>query len=186
MASHPIDGQVPLTPGHFLIGRAIKAYPTAPAMDNPTLSQRWAHCTKVAERFWRRWSTEYLQQLQRATKWHRKTRNFKEGDYVLLTDHSTYQCQWIHAMVTAVYPGQDGIVRAVDLRIENISAPDKWKGKQDFIQKLKRRTVVCRRPVAQLTLLLPAGDPSEAGIQGPIQEQVFQPPPACSDPGGSE
>ena len=180
MASQPVDGQVPLTPGHFLIGRAIKAYPTAAVDYNPTLSQRWAHCTKVSQRFWRRWSTEYLQQLQRATKWHRKNRNFAVGDYVLLTDHSTYQCQWIHAMVTAVYPGQDGVVRAVDLRIETISAPDKWKGKQDFLQKLKKRTTICRRPVAQLTLLLPEGTQTD----GPLQEPCSSPPPACSDPGG--
>ena len=92
---------------------------------------------------------------------------------MLLTDHSTYQCQWIHAMVTAVYPGQDGVVRAVDLRIETISAPDKWKGKQDFLQKLKKRTTICRRPVAQLTLLLPEGTQTD----GPLQEPCSSPPP---------
>ena len=181
MASHPIDGQVPLTPGHFLIGRAIKAYPTETVDYNPGLLQRWAHCTKVVQRFWRRWSNEYLQQLQRATKWHRKTRDYAIGDFVLLTDHSTYQCQWIHAKVVAVYPGKDGIVRAVDLQIEHISTPDKWQGKQDFLLKLKRRTTICRRPVAQLTLLLPAEDlPEDCKLQGkdvPLQEPCSSPPP---------
>ena len=54
MASHPIDGMVPLTPGHFLVGRAIKSYPREKIHYNPSLSQHWAYCHKVSERFWSR------------------------------------------------------------------------------------------------------------------------------------
>ena len=46
MASHPLDGMVPLTPGHFLVGRALTAYPTEKIDYNPGPLQRWAHCTK--------------------------------------------------------------------------------------------------------------------------------------------
>ena len=36
MASHPLDGMVPLTTGHFLVGRALKAYPVETMNFNPT------------------------------------------------------------------------------------------------------------------------------------------------------
>ena len=119
MASHPLDGMVPLTPGHFLVGRALKAYPTEKINFNPTPLQRWAHCNQVSQKFWKRWSNEYMQQLQRAVKWHRKTKNFKVGDLVLLTDGNSLMCQWTNAKVVAVYPGQDGVVRAVDVQVEH-------------------------------------------------------------------
>ena len=185
MASHPIDGMVPLTPGHFLVGRAIKSYPREKIHYNPSLSQRWAYCHKVSERFWSRWSHEYLQQLQRAVKWHRKTRDYVVGDYVLLTDHSTYQCQWINARIVAVYPGKDGVVRTVDLQIEHVSTPPKWASKKDFMDKLKTRTVITRRPVSQLTLLLAEDEvPDELMMDEQAQDRehsgtMFQPPPVC-------
>ena len=172
LTSHPIDGQVPLTPGHFLIGCPITSYPTKPVECNPTFSQKWQYCSKLTEKFWHRWSTEYLQQLQRANKWHSKSRNFAVGDYVLLRDHSTYQCQWLHAMIHQIYPGRDGVVRAVDLRLETVTKPDKWINKTDFLQKLKKKTTICRRPVDQLTLLLPEGtvlgdESSGTGVPAP-------------------
>ena len=158
MASHPLDGMVPLTPGHFLVGRALKAYPAEKINYDPGPSQRWDYCTKVAQKFWKHWSTEYLQQLQRAVKWHRKNKNYVVGDLVILTDHSAYQCQWITAKVVAVYPGKDGVVRDVDLQVEHISTPDSWSSKKNFLQQLKKRTSVCRRPVSQLSLLLAADE----------------------------
>ena len=91
MASHPLDGMVPLTPGHFLVGRALKSYPVMKIEFNPTPLQRWVHCQKMVQTFWKRWSQEYLQQLQRAVKWHRKKKNYQVGDLVLLTDGNALQ-----------------------------------------------------------------------------------------------
>ena len=90
ITSHPTDGVTPLTPGHFLIGRALRAYPQSKVNFNPTVLQRWVLCQKTTEQFWKRWSAEYLQQLQRAVKWHKKSRNFSVGDMVMMTDGSKY------------------------------------------------------------------------------------------------
>ena len=158
MASHPVDGMTPLTPGHFLVGRALRAYPEQTISHDAGPAKRWEHCTKVSQKFWARWSNEYLQQLQRAVKWHRVNRNYVVGDIVILTENETYQCQWITAKVIAVYPGKDGVVRTVDLQIEHISTPEKWSSKEDFISKLKRRTTISRRPVAKISLLLAMDD----------------------------
>ena len=182
MASHPVDGMTPLTPGHFLVGRPLKAYPVKEVSHDPGLAKRWDHCQHVSQKFWLRWSHEYLQQLQRAVKWHRPRKNYEVGDLVLLTENDTYQCQWITAKVVAVYPGKDGVVRTVDLQIEHISTPEKWTNKKDFLNKLKKRTTISRRPVSKLSLLLAVDELPEHCKM--ITEQdpsgtMFQPPPAC-------
>ena len=182
MASHPLDGMAPLTPGHFLVGRALKAYPVQKISHDPGPAKRWDHCTRVSQKFWSRWSHEYLQQLQRAVKWHRPSKNYVVGDIVVLTENETYQCQWITAKVVAVYPGQDGVVRTVDLQIEHISTPEKWSNKRDFISKLKRRTTISRRPVSKLSLLLAVDELPEHCRMTTEQDPsgtTFQTPPAC-------
>ena len=179
MASHPVDGLAPLTPGHFLVGRALKSYPIAKIHSNPGPAARWDHCNKVTRNFWNRWSNEYLQQLQRAVKWHKPHKNYEVGDIVLLTENETYKTQWITAKVVAVYPGRDGVVRTVDLQIEHITRPEKWINKNDYLSKLKRRTTVSRRPVAKLSMLLAADELPDYNLSTEDSGTTFQPPPAC-------
>ena len=184
MASHPLDGMVPLTPGHFLIGRALKAYPVMKIDFKPTTLQRWVHCQKMVQSFWKRWNQEYLQQLQRAVKWHRKERNFKKGDLVLLTDGSALQCQWTNAKIVEIYPGKDGVVRAVDVQVEHKIIPEKCTSKEEFVKQLTTRTAVYRRPVTKLAMLLSVDEIPES-CQLPIDDlpteailkQRFIPPP---------
>ena len=185
MTSHPVDGMIPLTPGHFLVGRALSTYPISKISHSPGPADRWDHCTKVTQNFWHRWSHEYLQQLQRAVKWHKPHKNFSVGDIVLLTEDETYQTQWITAKILAVYPGQDGVVRAVDLQLVHITKPDKWTDKDDFLNKLKKRISVSRRPVAKLSMLLAADElPDDYMMNIPNEDSgtSFQPPPACFVP----
>ena len=161
MASHSVDGMTPLTPGHFLVGRALKVYPADKIHHDPGPAKRWDHCTRVSQKFWSRWSHEYLQQLQRAVKWHKPNKNYEVGDIVILTENETYQCQWITAKVVAVYPGKDGVVRTVDLQVEHITRPEKWINKDDYLNKLKRRSTISRRPVAKLSMLLAVDEMTE-------------------------
>ena len=165
MISHPIDSLCPLTPGHFLIGRALRAYPAQAASHNPGPLQRWDKGQKMINQFWKRWTQEYLQQLQRAVKWHRKNRNFCVGDMVMMTDGSVFQCQWSMAKVVAVYPGRDGVVRTVDVQIERVILPKNWNSNQELSQQITTRTAVYRRPVHKLAMLLAVEEvPSECQV----------------------
>ena len=151
VTSHDIDGLCPLTPSHFLIGRAARAYPKEKIDYKPTTLQRWNICRKASQDFWDRWSREYLQQLQKATKWHKKTRNFAIGD---LTDGNEFNCQWTMAKVIQVYPGSDNLVRAVDVQLEKKIIPKSYSTKEQLIKKITTRTSILRRPITKLALLL--------------------------------
>ena len=171
ITSHKMDGVSPLTPSHFLIGRAARAYPQEKISFTPTPLQRWALCQQTAQHFWDRWSREYLQQLQHAIKWHKQTRNHQVGDLVMLTDGNVYQCQWTMAKVVAVYPGQDNIVRAVDVQIERAVIPKDCKTKAQLTQRITTKTAIYRRPVCKLSMLLAVDEVPEgrASLHGPDQ-----------------
>ena len=161
ITSHSPDGLTPLTPGHFLTGRAMRAYPVPKVDFKPTPLQRWVHCQRMGQQFWKRWSQEYLQQLQKAVKWHKKQKNYQVGDIVMLTDGKVYQCQWTMAKVVAVYPGKDGVVRAVDVQVELAIKPTKCNSKAEYLTKLTTRTAIYRRPVHKLAMLLAADEVPE-------------------------
>ena len=165
ITSHPTDGVIPLTPGHFLVGRALRAYPRTKVDFNPTSLQRWILCQKTTEHFWKRWSTEYLQQLQRAAKWHKRSRNFCVGDLGMMIDSSVFPAQWCMAKVIAIYPGQDGAVRAVDVQMEKVVKPVNHTNREQFLEGLTTKTAIYRRPVHKLALLLGADELPEGTIE---------------------
>ena len=167
VTSHDIDGLCPLTPSHFLIGRAARAYPKDRMHHNPTTLQRWDICKKASQDFWDRWSREYLQQLQKATKWHKRQRNYAIGDLVMLTDGNKFQCQWTMAKVIKTYPGRDGLVRAVDVHLEHKVIPKNCTSKEQLIQQIKTKTSILRRPVTKLALLLAVDQGEQLDLDDP-------------------
>ena len=123
LTSHRPDGAVLLTPGHFLMGRAVTAYPETESPRDPSHYRTWIRCQAMAQHFWRRWSLEYLQHLQASYKWRRPAVNFRVGDLVLLADCHTFQTQWVLGKVVATHPGQDGLVRTVDVAVPRVVKP---------------------------------------------------------------
>ena len=158
VTSHAVDGLCPLTPSHFLIGRAARSYPQEPVAGKPTTLQRWDICKRATQDFWDRWSREYLQHLQKATKWHHQTRNFQVGDLVMLTDGSHFKAQWSMAKVIKTYPGLDGLVRAVDVQVETRILPMTYASKEQLASKIQTTTSIFRRPITRLALLLAADE----------------------------
>ena len=57
---HDADGELPLTPGHFMIGRPMQAYPEAPGEADLTLTNCWKLCQALVQSFWDHWSKSYL------------------------------------------------------------------------------------------------------------------------------
>ena len=62
---------------------------------------------------------EYLTTLGSRSKWYEQQENVKKGDVVLAIDPSVTRRNWKLGMIEDVYPGEDDMVRVVDVREEN-------------------------------------------------------------------
>ena len=80
ITSHPSDGLTTLTSAHFLLQQPARALPEEAITTEPSAHRRWLMTKAMVNHFWRRWSAEYLQQLQCLQKWRRPSPNLKVGD----------------------------------------------------------------------------------------------------------
>ena len=107
-----------ITPGHFLIGRPIRAHPQdIPPPKDGLRKVRWSLLRAETEQLWKRWYTAYVQSLQSRQKWTGPQPNISVGDIVLQKDDSLKLHNWPLAKVTDVSPGPDGVVRVVTLTL---------------------------------------------------------------------
>ena len=115
--SSDIDDAEPLTPNHFLLGYPEAALPPGKFSDGDLCGRgKWKQSQALVNQLWRRWRKEYLPLLIERKKWLHMTRNFKEGDVVLMVEQSSPRGYWPLARVTEVVPSSDGTVRAVKVR----------------------------------------------------------------------
>ena len=96
--------------------------------------KRWRAVQYLANVFWDRWRKEYLQSLQRRSKWTEEKRNFRLGDVVLVKDEDASRNKWPMGIITDVLPGGDGLVRSVNVKFATGS--------------------ILKRPITKLVLLL--------------------------------
>lgn len=74
----------------------------------------------MVQTFWKRWSSEYLNTLQIRNKWDKNTNPISLGTVILIKhDSFTPPLQWPLGRVTKLYPGNDGIVRVVDVQTKS-------------------------------------------------------------------
>ncbi|XP_041981062.1 uncharacterized protein LOC121734506 [Aricia agestis] len=141
LSSSPND-LYPLTPGHFLIGKPLKALPS-PSLEETNINRldRFQRIQKIKQDFWNRWSQEYISELQARTKWRLKRRDLQAGDLVILKEE-TPPLHWRLGRVERTFPGSDGAIRVADIatsrgivrralnRICWLPNPDEDAGKQ--------------------------------------------------------
>lgn len=119
LSNDPNDLQS-LTPGHFLIGTSLSAFPEKDLTKIPENRLKfWQLYTQIQQNFWKRWSVEYLNLLQPRGKWVNTSHNLKVNDLVLIKDDDTPPLKWPLAMIIETMPGADGHVRVVKLRTQN-------------------------------------------------------------------
>ncbi|CAK1597786.1 unnamed protein product [Parnassius mnemosyne] len=110
---------LPLTPSHFLIGEPLTAIPDVLFVDeNPGRLFRWRLIQQSVQHFWKKWSLEYLHEIQQRGKWFTNRGNpVREGMIVVVCDDNLPPLQWRLARVHHLHPGSDGITRVVTLQI---------------------------------------------------------------------
>ncbi|XP_014371634.2 uncharacterized protein LOC106721244 [Papilio machaon] len=114
------DDLFPLTPAHFLIGEATMIIPE-PDHENTRLSalDRWTLVQKMTQHFWKRWSTEYLQGLQRRQKWQKSSISPDVGQLVIIKENDLPPAKWLLARILELIPGPDKAVRVVKLKCKS-------------------------------------------------------------------
>ncbi|CAK1585165.1 unnamed protein product [Parnassius mnemosyne] len=116
LSSSPTD-YYPLTPGHFLIGRPLSSLPS-PCLQsaNANSLDRFQRIEQFKQHFWRRWSHEYIAELQLRTKWRTKSKeSLQIDDLVLLKEENAPPLYWRLGRVRKLFPGSDGLTRVADI-----------------------------------------------------------------------
>lgn len=113
----PSDLQA-LTPSHFLIGGS-PVLPAEPNVSSEPLNRlrQFEIVQAKAQTFWKRWSREYLPQLQKRNRWTSLRRSVQIGDVAILKEDNLPPLHWKLVRIVAVHPGSDGIIRVVTVKL---------------------------------------------------------------------
>nr|CAH7728997.1 unnamed protein product [Callosobruchus chinensis] len=93
----------------------LLTFPQPDFMEVPTnrLSQ-YEVLQQSMQRFWSRWSSDYLNQLQTRNKW-TTTSNIKQGDLVLLIEDDTPPLHWKRGRIIQLHLSDDGLARTATI-----------------------------------------------------------------------
>lgn len=108
---------IPLTPGHFLIGRSLMGIPTPSLLEHNTCRlDRFRRLEQMRQHFWKRWASEYVAELQQRTKWRTRCKDLQLDDMVLIKEDGTPPMSWRLGRVSKLFPGSDGVPRVAEVR----------------------------------------------------------------------
>ncbi|XP_061710770.1 uncharacterized protein LOC133520395 [Cydia pomonella] len=108
---------LPLTPGHFLIGRPLTSLPVKDIREHEyNYLNRYQRIEQLRQHFWGRWSKEYVSELQVRTKWRTNNEVLQLNTLVLIKEDNLPPLKWKLGRIVAVHPGSDGVTRVADIR----------------------------------------------------------------------
>ena len=109
-----------LTPGHFLIGRPLIAFPEPDLLDlSENRLSLWQRSQAYVQRIWKKWKTDYLSTLQARTKWTKRRDNIRIGTMVIVKEDNLPPQKWRLGRVAKVFHGTDGNIRVVTVRTKD-------------------------------------------------------------------
>ena len=108
-----------LTPNHLLLFREGPRIPPDKFNAGDMYRRRWKYVQHLTDRFWKRWISHYLPDLQKRQKWLNKSNNIQKGDIVLVVNETTPRNLWPMGIVVDVNQGRDSLVRSVRLKTKS-------------------------------------------------------------------
>ncbi|XP_057659310.1 uncharacterized protein LOC130895779 [Diorhabda carinulata] len=108
----------PLTPGHFLIGEALTTIPEPRLLDiKENRLSRFQKTQQILQRFWSRWTKEYISHLQTRVKWKiNHPQLLRVGTLVIVKEDGLPPLKWKLGRILQIHPGVDNIIRSVTIR----------------------------------------------------------------------
>ena len=119
-----VDDPEPLTPNHFLfnqVGGQFAPESVDTELYNPRV--RWLHVQEIVHQFWRRWLREWLPSLSPRKKWGKERRYLQVGELVPVLSTDISRSKWPMGRIVHLFPGPDGYIRAVDVRVKVLRRP---------------------------------------------------------------
>lgn len=121
----------PLCPSHLIYGRRITAMPSSEHYEVVStyysLTKRARHQRKLLQQFTKQWRKEYLQSLREQSSKSNSSKNIdiSVGDIVILKNDQTCRNFWKLAKIEQLLQGDDGVVRAVIVKVLGGKGNDK-------------------------------------------------------------
>jgi len=106
-----------VSPGHFLIGAPLTTLPE-PDFINTIMNSlsRWQRVQCFKQQLWKRWSSDYLYNLQQRSKWRSQQPNLQPGMLVQLREDNLPPMSWRLGIISETFPSLDGYVRVVTVK----------------------------------------------------------------------
>jgi hypothetical protein len=81
---------------------------------------RWQFMQQCTQRLWKKWSRDYLHQLQQRYKWPTESNNIQRGTVDLLKDDHAPPLHWKLGVIEDIHYGGDQLVRVADVRTQSV------------------------------------------------------------------
>ncbi|KFD53967.1 hypothetical protein M513_05234 [Trichuris suis] len=144
----------PLTPNHFLLGRAHSHVPLDVVTTTEGLSRRnWRLTQTILDRFWGRWMKEYVPTLAPTQNKDANQPTITRDSIVLVVDPNAPRGQWLMGKVVHLFPGKDGIPRVAEVQTQ---------------YGLKRRPLVKVLELLPISTLETGGHVDDAVVKEPV------------------
>ncbi|KAL7745575.1 hypothetical protein ACLKA6_009799 [Drosophila palustris] len=115
LESDDADDEIGLCPNDICVPQSCAIHSPGKFISNTGEKRVWRISQYLVDAFWKRFIKEYLPTLIHRSKWRQDVDNFKVGEIVVMKDN-TPRGEWPLGRVMKVYPGEDGVVRVVELK----------------------------------------------------------------------
>lgn len=165
MTNDPNDLQ-PLTPGHFLVGKPLTCINDV-NIPFTSKTKMWHKIVGLRNEFWKRWSKEYIAELQIRKKWTSERDNIKIGTLVIIHDDNLAPLQWKMGRVTNIICDDYGKVRVVDLHTSttNMDKAVNKSTRKVNVDLMKTHITTLRRAIHKICPLPVENTTSEVSIE---------------------
>ena len=118
--SDDLQDMTPITPAELIIGRRMEQLPDYnPRREHSDFQHLWKQRSRCLNRFWKRWTNDYLLQQNVRKKWQEPSDEDLLNRVIILKDDQLSRNEWRLGRIIQVFKSKDGLVRTVLVKTQN-------------------------------------------------------------------